>query len=83
MKTDVPEFLDSMVGILERLRVASADREQPLLASILEIAKVEAEDALRHERDLMSREAERERTSSTHSWRACDRPLEDDDQIAA
>jgi hypothetical protein len=83
MKTDVPEFLDSMLGILERLKVASADRGQPLLASILEIAKVEAEDSLRHERDIKSRDAERSRTSSAHSWRACDRPAEEDDQIAA
>jgi len=81
--TDIPEFLDKMVGILERLRVTSRDRGQPLLASILEIARVEAEDALRHERDMAEREELRTATSSTHSWRACDRRAGEDDQIAA
>jgi hypothetical protein len=62
--TDIPEFLDKMVGILERLRVTSRD-------------------ALRHERDMAEREELRTATSSTHSWRACDRRAGEDDQIAA
>jgi hypothetical protein len=81
--TDIPEFLDKMVGILERLRVTSRDRNQPLLASILEIARVEAEDALRHEREMAERAEYRAATSSTHSWRACDNRPGEDEPLAA
>jgi hypothetical protein len=41
------KFLRTTAAILERLRAQSANRGHPLLASLLEIAKGEAEDDLR------------------------------------
>jgi hypothetical protein len=66
------DFLPAMVGILERLQTTCLARGEPLLASILAIAKVEAEDALRHANAVAALAARREETSSAHSWRAAD-----------
>ena len=46
------EFLTSMIDILERLHQTCVNRGEPLLASVLAIAKGEAEDALRHAEEL-------------------------------
>lgn len=70
------EFLTTMIAILGRLGETSARQGEPLLASVLAIARKEAEDALRHLSDLDVLEALREQRSSTATWRACDRPDE-------
>jgi|GraSoiStandDraft_4_1057263.scaffolds.fasta_scaffold850461_2 hypothetical protein len=48
------EFLTRMVEILGRLHDSSIQRGEPLLASVLAIAKGEAEDSLRHAEELAS-----------------------------
>jgi len=70
MDSDNGEFLPTMIGILERLQKTAMSRGEPLLASILAIAKTEAEDALRHANEVAAMEARREATSSATSWRA-------------
>ena len=70
MDSDNGEFLPAMIGILERLHRTALNRGEPLLASILDIAKTEAEDALRHATKLAEMVAEREATSSATTWRA-------------
>jgi len=68
------QFLNTMIAILGRLHDTSIDKGEPLLASVLAIAKGEAEDALRHAGELDSLAALRAEHSSTKSWRACDLP---------
>lgn len=79
------EFLTTMIGILNRLEQTSIKHGEPLLAGMLAIALTEAEDALRHAGDLDLLAEKRARRSSAISWRACDRPPEEEDaaQIAA
>ena len=77
------EFLTTMIGILNRLHTASLKHEQPLLASMLLIARSEAEDALRHAGDLDFLAEMRERRSSTYTWRACDRPVDEELEAVA
>jgi hypothetical protein len=66
------EFLTTMVAILGRLSETSASKGEPLLASMLSIARKEAEDALGHAGILKRLEDERAAHSARHSWRACD-----------
>jgi hypothetical protein len=66
------EFLTTMVAILGRLSETSASKGEPLLASMLSIARKEAEDALGHADVLRRLEADRAAHSATNSWRACD-----------
>ena len=73
------EFLTTMIGILGKLHQTSIKQGEPLLASMLLIARGEAEDALRHAGDLDSLAEKREKRSSAYTWRACDRPLEADE----
>ena len=61
-----------MINILDRLQQTCVKRGEPLLASVLAIAKGEAEDALRHAKELQALHAMREKMSSQHSWRAED-----------
>jgi hypothetical protein len=70
MHNNEGDFLPAMIGILERLQNTSQAHGETLLASILAIAKVEAEDALRHANAVAALAARREETSSAHSWRA-------------
>jgi hypothetical protein len=63
------EFLTSMIDILERLQQTCVKRGEPLLGSVLTIAKGEAEDALRHAEELASLHKMREKMSSQTSWR--------------
>jgi hypothetical protein len=51
------EFLSRMVEILGRLHDTSVQRGEPLLASVLAIAKGEAEDSLRHAEELAAIDA--------------------------
>ena len=76
------EFLTTMIGILNRLHTLSLKHEEPLLASMLLIARGEAEDALRHAGDLDLLAEMRERRSSTYTWRACDRPVDEEPEPA-
>ena len=46
------EFLTRMVEILGRLQDTCVQKGEPLLASVLAIAKGEAEDSLRHAEQL-------------------------------
>ena len=64
------DFLTSMIDILERLNQTCVQRGEPLLASVLAIAKGEAEDALRHAEELAALDAMRREMSSRTSWRA-------------
>jgi hypothetical protein len=69
------DFLTSMIDILERLHQTCVNRGEPLLASVLAIAKGEAEDALRHADELAALDAMREKMSSTKTWRAADQEM--------
>ena len=78
------KFLTSMIEILTRLHDTSVERGEPLLASVLAIAKGEAEDALRHAQELQSLNAMREQMSSAATWRpTADQPAADQAGIAA
>jgi len=66
------QFLTSMVSILDKLQETCVTRGEPLLASVLVIAKGEAEDALRHATELEEINALRESMSSQTTWRAED-----------
>lgn len=77
------EFLTTMIGILERLHDTSVAKGEPFLASVLAIAKGEAEDALRHAREMTALNDLRERMSSTTSWRPSDRSAEARDDMVA
>jgi hypothetical protein len=67
---DRAHFLTKMADILGRLHDTSVARGEPLLASVLAIAKGEAEDALRHANELAKLIALRDEMSSAASWRA-------------
>jgi hypothetical protein len=69
METDRSQFLTSMISILDRLQQTCVARGEPLLASVLAIAKGEAEDAQRHAEELIALNALREKMSSQNSWR--------------
>lgn len=77
MDAERTKFLSSMIDILTRLHDTSVTRGEPLLASVLAIARGEAEDALRHAQELAELDALRRKMSSANSWRAADRPGED------
>ena len=70
------KFLQSMIEILNRLHDTSVQRGEPLLASVLAIAKGEAEDALRHAQELQALNAMREKMSSARTWRPTEQPVE-------
>jgi hypothetical protein len=72
------EFLTTMIGILNRLQQTSLKHGEPLLAGMLGIALTEAEDSLRHAGDLEHLAKRREERSSTYTWRACDRPPDEE-----
>ena len=76
------KFLQSMIEILNRLHDTSVQRGEPLLASVLAIAKGEAEDALRHAEELQALNAMREKMSSATTWRPPEQP-EQAGEIAA
>ena len=69
MDAERTKFLSSMIEILTRLHDTSVTRGEPLLASVLAIARGEAEDALRHARELEALDALRQQMSSTTTWR--------------
>jgi len=69
METDRSQFLTSMISILDRLQQTCVARGEPLLASVLAIAKGEAEDAQRHAEELAALHAMRAKMSSQNSWR--------------
>lgn len=66
------EFLRTMIEILGRLHDTTVAKGEPLLASVLAIARGEAEDALRHCDELNALIAMREKMSSAATWRAGD-----------
>ena len=76
-------FLNTMIAILGRLEETSVSKGEPLLASMLAIARKEAEDALRHAGDLDEIAERRIARSATQTWRACDRPPEDEAEAVA
>jgi hypothetical protein len=69
------DFLTSMIDILERLHQTCVNRGEPLLASVLAIAKGEAEDALRHADELAALDEMRKKMSSQTTWRAADQEM--------
>lgn len=69
------DFLTSMIDILERLHQTCVNRREPLLASVLAIAKGEAEDALRHADELAALDEMRKKMSSETTWRAADQEM--------
>ena len=66
------EFLTAMIDILTRLHDTSVSKGEPLLATVLAIARGEAEDALRHAEELATLMAMRDRMSSAATWRPHD-----------
>jgi hypothetical protein len=78
MDTKRSEFLTSMISILDRLHATTVQRGEPLLASVLAIAKGEAEDALRHAEELAHLDSIRQRLSSQNSWRPGEQPAATD-----
>lgn len=85
MHDERKQFLTTMIKILDKLHESSVQKDEPMLASMLAIAKGEAEDSLRHADGLAALEEQRERLSSAHSWRPADQQAEGarDGQIAA
>jgi len=81
MDGDRAKFLSAMIDILGRLHDSCVQRGEPLLGSVLAIARGEAEDALRHAEELAGLNAMREQMSSRGSWRA--QPIDVPDEIAA
>jgi hypothetical protein len=79
------EFLSKMIDILTRLNDSCVSKGEPLLASVLAIAKGEAEDALRHAEDLAALNAMRIKMSSATTWRPETHPERDErrEEIAA
>ncbi len=75
---DRAEFLRRMIDILGQLHDTTVQKGEPLLASVLAIARGEAEDSLRHAEELAALVAMRDQMSSTKSWRR-----DDQDEIAA
>jgi hypothetical protein len=69
MDGDRSKFLSAMIDILGRLHDSCVQRGEPLLASVLAIARGEAEDALRHADELAGLNALREQMSSRTTWR--------------
>ena len=65
---DRSEVLTKIVDILARLHDTSVRRGEPLLASLIAIAKDEAEDALRHANELAELTALRDKMASKTSW---------------
>jgi hypothetical protein len=63
------EFLRTMISILAQLHDTTVAKGEPLLASVLAIAKGEAEDSLRHAEELFALIGMRERMSSQTTWR--------------
>jgi hypothetical protein len=61
MDAERSKFLASMIDILTRLTDTCVTRGEPLLASVLAIARGEAEDALRHARRGPARRGRRHR----------------------
>lgn len=76
------EFLNTMVEILGRLHDTSVQKGEPLLASVLAIAKGEAEDSLRHTEQLASIAALRE-VRSIAGWQPQDEAATAEADIAA
>ena len=76
------EFLARMVEILGRLHDTSVQRGEPLLASVLAIAKGEAEDSLRHAEQLAAIASLRE-IGSVSGWQTRDGAATAQDNIAA
>jgi hypothetical protein len=61
------DFLPTMIGILQKLHATSLERGQPNLAVLLDLARTEAEDALRTAGQKAELEAAfREAGASTH-----------------
>lgn len=83
MDADRAKFLSSMIDILTRLHDTSVTRGEPLLASVLAIARGEAEDALRHAQELAEIDQLRRSMSSANSWRAADQAENPAAEIAA
>jgi hypothetical protein len=69
MEENRAAFLQKMIEILDRLHDTCIERGEPLLASVLAIAKGEGEDALRHANELQSLIALRDKMTSATSWR--------------
>jgi len=69
MDEDRTRFLEKMIEILDRLHETSGRRPVLLLASVIAIARGEAEDALRHAEELQSLIALRDKMTSATSWR--------------
>ena len=65
---DRSEFLTKIVDILARLHDTSVQRGEPLLASLIAIAKGEAEDTLRHAIKIAELTALRDKMTSKTSW---------------
>jgi hypothetical protein len=78
MDANRSKFLSRVIGILDRLHQTSLAHDEQLLAGMIAVARAEAEDALRHngKLDLLAKKlAER---SSIYTWRASDRPPDED-----
>jgi hypothetical protein len=69
MEDNRAAFLEKMTEILGRLHDTCIERGEPLLGSVLAIAKGEAEDALRHANELNALIALRDKMTSATSWR--------------
>lgn len=74
MTKDDPEFLPTMVGILKRLQITSEERGFQMIACFLDLARAEAAEELKHQRERAALAALMEETSSRRTWRdgACD-----------
>lgn len=69
MDTPQSEFLPAVIGILDRLHQSTADQGQATLSLLIDLARTEAEDALRQAgRDAEIRATLRD-TSTIGAWK--------------
>jgi hypothetical protein len=79
MEKNEAEYLPVLIGILDRLCATTNDRGEHMIAYLLDLARAEAKDRLRHAGELSELETKLKETSSRTSWR----PVSVSDWLAA
>jgi hypothetical protein len=69
MEQPQADFLQGVVGILDRLHATTQTRGQATLSMLIDLAKTEAEDALRQAGIEADMRARLQQTSSIGAWK--------------
>lgn len=69
MEQPQTDFLQGIVGILDRLHATTQTRGQATLSMLIDLARTEAEDALRQAGLEADMRARLQRTSSIGAWK--------------